>query len=382
MEPDEWETLARTAVAELAAGATAVRLYGGSHPRAAMAVGRLAAQLEAMLAAEPEVSLVLLGDELFVQGRPFTRHSPNAPVVARRFRRKGVEHAIFKRGVGERELRLFLEDLAATGETTVQPRPHILVGRVDLTERELGGPDETRGGKGRSRLSLVRDRISLVQDCFDAFTRGEALAVADLQRVARALLERMDAVPNPLQHLAPWEGQERWQAVHAHNVAAMVIGLARLSGVDVAPCLDLGVAALLHDVAKLFFPREVLLRESDLAGEEVELVLDHPKAGLERLLGYPQVPPLALIAVYEHHLNFNGTGYPRLRRPRRPHPAARLLSAGDTFDHLHTHRAKVRGLDRPQVAAEMQRRRGATLDPAWVDAILELLGRYGPAPQG
>jgi HD-GYP domain-containing protein (c-di-GMP phosphodiesterase class II) len=373
MQPGDWEALAQTAVAELAAGATAVRLYGSLHPRAVLAVGRLATQLEKMLATEADVTLVLLGDELFVQGRPFTRLSPNAPVIARRFRRRGVEHAIFRPGVTEVELRLFLEDLAATGDSVVESRPHIQVGKVELSERELGGPDQVHRGMGRHKLATIRDRVSLIQECFDDFVRGEALAVGDLQVVARALIEGMGTEPNPLRHLAPWEGDERWHAVHAHNVAAITVGLARLAGADVASCLDLGVAALLHDIGKLLFPRDVLAREAELAGEEIELILDHPKVGLEKLLAHSQVAPLALIAVCEHHLHFNGTGYPRLRRPRRPHPAARLLSVADTFDQLHTYRAGRRMVDQQALLAWMDSRQGTVLDPGWVTALRELL---------
>ena len=272
-QPGDWEALAQTAVAELAAGATAVRLYGSSHPRAVMAVGRLASQLEKMLASESDVSLVLLGDELFVQGRPFTRLSPNAPVIARRFRLRGVEHATFRPGVTDDELRLFLVDLAATGDTAVEPRPHILVGKVELAERELGGPDQVHRGMGRHKLSTIRDRVSLIKECFDDFVKGDPLAVGDLQVVARTLLEALSRQPNPLFHLAPWEGDERWHAVHAHNVAALTVGLARLSGADVATCLDLGVGALVHDIGKLLFPRDVMLREAELAGEVVVLLI-------------------------------------------------------------------------------------------------------------
>jgi len=375
-QPGDWEALAQTAVAELAAGATAVRLYGSSHPRAVMAVGRLASQLEKMLASESDVSLVLLGDELFVQGRPFTRLSPNAPVIARRFRLRGVEHATFRPGVTDDELRLFLVDLAATGDTAVEPRPHILVGKVELAERELGGPDQVHRGMGRHKLSTIRDRVSLIKECFDDFVKGDPLAVGDLQVVARTLLEALSRQPNPLFHLAPWEGDERWHAVHAHNVAALTVGLARLSGADVATCLDLGVGALVHDIGKLLFPRDVMLREAELAGEEVELILDHPKVGLAKLLAYPQVPPLALIAVSEHHLHFNGTGYPRLRRPRRPHPAARMLCAADTFDQLHTYRAAQRLADRNSIHAWMDARSGTALDPGWVTALRELISHW------
>jgi HD-GYP domain-containing protein (c-di-GMP phosphodiesterase class II) len=371
----DWGTLVEATIAELAAGATTVGLYGSSHPHAEQALGKLASQIGALLATEQELPFVVLGEELFVQGRPFTRVSRQAPALIRRLRRRGVEHVAFRRGVTTEELRSFLEDLAATDDSPVNSSANIQVGRVELSERELGGPDETEGGRARRRLATVRDRVSLIQECFADVIGGRELAVGQLDRVTRSLLELLAKDPDPLHHLAPWEGEARWQAVHAHNVAALAMGLARLANIGTASCRDLGMAALVHDIGKLALPPDLLSRETELAGDEVELVLDHPRSSLELVLATGQLPPVALIVAVEHHLNFNGTGYPRLGRPRRPHPAARLVAVADTFDVLFTARGARGLMTREGTVAWLLDRQGSMLDPGWASALCEVLQR-------
>jgi HD-GYP domain-containing protein (c-di-GMP phosphodiesterase class II) len=381
--PAEWEARVQATIAELVAGTTTVALYGSSHPRATQALEKLAAQIGALLTGEPELAFVLLGEELFVQGRPFTRASRQAAPLIRRLRRRGVEHLTFRQGVTQSELRSFLEELAAADDSAVKSRPNIQVGRVEVSEREPGGPDEDQGGKKGGRLATVRDRVAVIHECLGGVAAGRPLAVGELDRVTRSLLDALAGSPDPIPHMAPWEGGERWHAVHAHNVAVVTMGLARLANVGAAQCRDLGLAALLHDVGKLFLPAELLARELELAGDEIELLLDHPKAGLETLLASEQLPLIALIVVGEHHLYFNGTGYPRLGRPRRPHPAARLVTVADTFDLLYTARGGRGVITREGTVAWLVHRAGSTLDPDWAAALREILERPpGAQPPG
>jgi HD-GYP domain-containing protein (c-di-GMP phosphodiesterase class II) len=378
-----WEALVQATIAELAAGTTTVGLYGSSHPHAIQVLDKLAAQIDTLLAGEPELAFVQLGEELFVQGRPFTRVSRQAPALIRRLRRRGVEHLAFRRGVGQAELRSFLEELAATDDSPVRSRPNIQVGRIELSERELGGPDESPGGREGRRLATVRDRVSVIHECLADVAAGRTLAVGELDRVTRFLLDALAGNPDPIAHMAPWEGEERWQAVHAHNVATVTMGLARLANVGAVPCRDLGLAALVHDIGKLFLPAEVLARELELAGDQLELLLDHPRAGLETLLASEQLPPLALIVAWEHHLYFNGTGYPRLAHPRRPHPAARLVTVADTFDLLFTARGGRGMMTREGTVAWLADREGSMLDPGWASALREVIQRpAGAHPPG
>ena len=131
----EWEVRVDQTIGELAASTTTVGLYGSSHPRAVQAVQRLASQLDSLLGTESELAFVLLGEELFIQGRPFTRVSRHAASLIRRFRRRDIEHATFQLGLTLEEVGGFIGDLARTDDYPVKSRPHVQVGQVEISSR-------------------------------------------------------------------------------------------------------------------------------------------------------------------------------------------------------------------------------------------------------
>lgn len=367
------DSLINAAITELAAGMTTAGLYGLDHPRAEEIVERLAGHLGDLLQSESELTFVLLGEELFVQGTPVTKSCRQAPSVIRRMRRRGLEHVGFRLGVTPAEVRAFLTELSSPEDVAVQSRPHIQVGKIEVSEIELGGPDDATGGGKRRKLASVRDRVAVVDDCLTGLVAGAGLAVGDLERVVKAILESLADDPDPVHHLAPWEGEARWPALRAYNTCVLTLGLAHLAGVEATGCRDIGLAALLADAGKLFLPAELQARELELGGDELELVVDHPRVGVEVLLASGNVPPIALIVAYEHHLGYNGSGYPRLPRPRRPHPVTRLVSAAVAFVILHTLRGGRGRATRESAAAWMAERSGTVLDPGWVSALAELL---------
>ncbi len=374
--PQEWEARVCEAVAELTAGVNTVALYGLRHPRAEQSVERLTGRLTDLLSGEPALPVVLIGDELFVQGRPFTRLARQAPTLIRRLRRCGVEQITFRRGVPAGEVRDLLAEIAAGGEIPVHSRAFIDVGDVELDEANpVPGRDKARS----ARPERVRDRVALVEKAISPVAGGRGPSLADLALVARGLHKELEETPNPLLHLAPWEGEERWPAVHAHNVGVLAFGLARLAGASTGFCRELAVAGMVHDVGRLLLPDEVAERDFELAGDDLELILDHPKMGFEVLLADEGTSPVALIVTLEHHLNFNGTGYPRMSRPRRPHPASRLVSVADAYDILRTLRA-ARGLASAEsTSGWLLARAGSVLDPAWTRAVVELAGNGEPS---
>lgn len=373
MEAGGFEQSVLKVLGELAASITSVALYGPAHPQSLKTLSNLHQDLTQLLATQASIELVILGEELFVQERPFTRASRHAQTILNRLVRKGVEHVSFAAGVTSEELSLFVQELVASEDVPVRSQPHISLGRVELTEEILGGPDQDRARLKKGHVLPIRDRITLIHEVFIAFQTSLPLSVPDLQQVVDSVLAVLEQNPNPLELLAPWEGEERWPAVHAHNTACLVMGMAKLAGLSSDPIRDLGFAALLHDVGKLFAPPEVQERELELWGPELELILDHPADGATALLRIPHLPPISVVVALEHHLHYNGTGYPRLPRPRRPHPAARLVAVADAFSVLHTARG-ARGLTtRESSIAYLSERAGSVYDPGLVAALQELL---------
>ena len=105
-------------------------------------------------------------------------------------------------------------------------------------------------------------------------------------------------------------------------------------GIDGQLLHDIGLAAMLHDMGKLFLPEEVLTKPGKLDEKEWELMKLHPVRGAQYLLSTPGVPQLAVITAYEHHMNYDLSGYPQVPQGWRQHLCSQMTTISDFFDAL------------------------------------------------
>jgi len=74
---------------------------------------------------------------------------------------------------------------------------------------------------------------------------------------------------------------------------------------------------MLHDIGKVRTPLDVLNKPGALTPEERTIIRRHPLDGASILRASPDMPRLAAIVAFEHHLRIDGTGYPAASSGRR-----------------------------------------------------------------
>jgi putative nucleotidyltransferase with HDIG domain len=111
-------------------------------------------------------------------------------------------------------------------------------------------------------------------------------------------------------------------------------------------CQEIEIAGLLHDIGKLWVSKylEENNRENTLSVEKMKYVRMHPNYSKKVLLGEGYSKRVCE-AVYYHHENVDGSGYPRnLRGEDIPH-MARILRICDVFCALTSDRSYRRAFD-------------------------------------
>ena len=105
-------------------------------------------------------------------------------------------------------------------------------------------------------------------------------------------------------------------------------------GYERAKLFHLGMGALLHDIGKIFVPKEILDKPGKLTVEEYEIVKSHPDFGLQILKNNPVVSSLSRLVVHQHHERFGGQGYPKGLRDTEIHEFAQITGMVDMYDAL------------------------------------------------
>jgi HD-GYP domain-containing protein (c-di-GMP phosphodiesterase class II) len=162
------------------------------------------------------------------------------------------------------------------------------------------------------------------------------------------------------------------------------MSLAEAAGVPRDDLRDIGEAALLHDVGKALIPLDVLQKPGKLSPDEWEIIKKHPEDGAKIILRSGEGTDFAAVVAYEHHLTWQGGGYPKLQYPRRPHPVSQLVQISDIFDALRTERPFRGPWPVPRILGYFDELAGTDLNPdvlAVFRAMLEGQG-IGPVPAG
>lgn len=168
------------------------------------------------------------------------------------------------------------------------------------------------------------------------------------------------------------EIRDPYTAGHQIRVTELAGEIGRRLGLDQHRLAGLKTAAKLHDIGKIYVPAEFLAKPGSLRPAEMSLMRYHPEIGHQIVQDIPFSMPVAKI-ILQHHERLDGSGYPRGLNGEHILPEARILAVADVFEAISSHRPYRPGLRREKAMDELRGQRGLTLDPAAVDALLDML---------
>ncbi len=134
---------------------------------------------------------------------------------------------------------------------------------------------------------------------------------------------------------------------HALEVSNMAVLISKELGKDEKFCDDIAVAGVLHDIGKLRVNRYVYSDESDdtLVVEQMKYVRMH-SAYSRDILRDENYPENIIEAVYHHHENYDGSGYPDGLKGTDIPEMSRILRTCDVFSALITNRSYRKAFDK------------------------------------
>lgn len=140
-----------------------------------------------------------------------------------------------------------------------------------------------------------------------------------------------------MENTLPEDLEDAWD--HGMLVSSLAGMIARQLGQSEEFCREIELAGMVHDVGKLQVGEYLYGRqEGTLAIEEMQYVRLHPVLGFERLKQIGGFSDKVLEAVYYHHENYDGSGYPSNLRGERIPFAARILRVCDVYVALTSER--------------------------------------------
>jgi len=174
------------------------------------------------------------------------------------------------------------------------------------------------------------------------------------------------------------KASDPYNAIHAINVAVLVMALAEQIGLGNRDVHEFGMAALLHDLGMARVPRELVLKPIELTEEERRIVERHPVDGARIVLASDKRMELGATVAYEHHLRPDGTGYPQglFRRPM--HLASKIVRVCSVYNALRIPRAHREPYPATQALLFIDERAGREFDREIAGQFTRMMRRLEP----
>ena len=337
-------------------------LYPAGHPRRQQTVDELAA-CTASAAPDEELTLALVDDCVLIDGRPSP--APGTEELFNQLRRHGCDGLRIGAGAGPAEWETLLTSLCSS-VGGLGPTPHIQPCTIRDEE------------PARKAIGPLTDVATTLARTWQTTFEERRLNVADVDDMVSTLGRTLETGAGAPPLLDAQAGSD-YTMVHVTNVALLAMGVAQALGLPSARVRGIGAAALLHDIGRLNVPKEILTASGRLSEEQVAIMRRHPEDGARMLLATPGAPALAVAVAFEHHIQHDGGGYPRLPRGWRIDLASAITHVVDVYDALRTTRPYRPGLPPNRIAELMRGDAGTVFDPALLEV---LLSRVVPTDSG
>jgi HD-GYP domain-containing protein (c-di-GMP phosphodiesterase class II) len=356
-------------------------LYPTTHPQTLKARETLHGALTAYLAAHGTLTYWFLGDILVANERILARES----LVYRRLleicqKERHIGSITFTAGVEPRELDALVEAITqGVGEslsawTAQTGLLHVLLEPPVQSEHQSAEVMARRAYYGsvdtlREIESTIRSRAPV-----------GAEQIGTLRIFTSALLEQILQIPDLVLRLASIKSYDEYTLYHSVNVAVISIGLGLVLDLPGPLLHEVGMAGMLHDLGKIAIPLEILRKPGPLNEEEWRTMQQHPLLGAEVLSRLSVANRLPMVVAFEHHMRFDGQGYPFLRDKWTQHPVSRLACVADVFDAMTSRRAYKSAIPSRNVCTYVRDQAGLIFDPRLPRILDHMVERLRAVP--
>jgi len=173
--------------------------------------------------------------------------------------------------------------------------------------------------------------------------------------------------------MAKLKSYDEYTYVHAANVTLLTMAQARRLGLSDDLLRDVGIAAMVHDIGKTFIPDKILNKQGKLSPQEWKVISTHPVIGAKYLSGRRDIPKLAVLAAFEHHIKKDKSGYPKVDSSYMVHPCSQMTGIADCYDALSTVRPYRKPMARHKIFEMLREESGTGYEPFLVENFISMM---------
>ena len=355
--------------------ASNIAIYPSNHPFIKSGIGETYAELTEILKRRREIKFALLKDLLVSCGVPLKFKGRNWRAFLDKLKKRRIDQITFYAGLLFDQLEQFIIDFTSDGKDTLYSTAFIKLGKTDPEdegEKEEFSDYEKSNDSFDSVLDLgMLEPNWMVKDLYQKITVDGTFQGDVISEIVTVFLEQIQTGGSPLTMLASLKSVDEYTFTHAVNVGILTMSLAESLGFSGSHIKDIGTAALLHDVGKIQIPEEILQKKGALDSGEREIMESHCINVARQLMKIKGLSRLALIVALEHHLRYDGSGYPHVKGKWQANIVSQIVSIADVFDALRTKRPYREAMSPDDVERILRLGSGVSFNPFLLEHFLK-----------
>ncbi len=364
-------------VRRLAASVRGAALYRPDHPIVRRGVEALTTLAQTALQRAEAVVIGFIGDDVVVNSTRLGRSAATLIGFVRELRDHRIEKITIARGVTRDEFKWFVQELAdRRAPLPLQARldqrhvRHITIGRINVEPVEEGST-----GIGAAR-KVYGSAVETAEQLWAAAQAGDKPDPNAARKIIDSLAGLVSQDRTSLMALTALKRYDNYTFTHMVNVSVLAMAQARSINLGGALLREFGFAALMHDIGKVNTPLEVLNKPDKLTKEEFDVMKQHVVDGAHILRRTPEMPALAPVVAFEHHLRQDLSGYPEKIGYRDLNLCTQIVSIADVYDALRSNRIYREGLPSERIRAIMTQKDSPAFNTRLLRRFINLMGLF------
>jgi putative nucleotidyltransferase with HDIG domain len=218
--------------------------------------------------------------------------------------------------------------------------------------------------------------VETAQSLWDAAKSGDKPDPGAARKIIDSLAKLVSQDRTSLMALTALKRYDNYTFTHMVNVSVLAMAQARSLDLEGPLLREFGFAALMHDIGKVNTPLEVLNKPDKLTKDEFDVMKQHVVDGAHILRRTPEMPALAPVVAFEHHLRQDLSGYPEKVGHRDLNLCTQIVSIADVYDALRSNRVYREGLPSERIRAIMTQKDSPAFNTGLLRRFINLMGLF------